>query len=418
MLAIINGNIIFQKTIEKKDILINDGKIMSVEDNISDPCCDVIDAKGMYIAPGLFDMHVHLREPGYEYKEDIASGTEAALKGGICGLCCMPNTKPCIDNEQELDRLIDKINQKAKVKVYPIASATKGLMGKELSDIENLSKKAVAFSDDGMPIVRNDMMEEAITKCNKYDRLLISHCEMPGFEKGVFNRGRASDRFSVFGIPNSCEYEMITRDIETAKRLGLKIHIAHVSTKEGVEIIRQAKKEGVKVTSETCPHYFYFTEDDIENANYKMNPPLRTEEDRQEIIKGLCDGTIDAIVTDHAPHSKEEKKDIISSPNGIIGLETLFPAAFTKLYLTNKMSLNELIYKMSNRQREILNIENIEIKEGSVADIVIFDDNPFIYREEDIVSKSKNSPFIGRKLCGRINYTIIDGKIAYKREEM
>ena len=375
------------------EILIKDGRIVEIADSIAETGdMIVLDATGFVIAPGLVDIHVHFREPGFEYKEDIITGAMAAAAGGVTTCCCMANTMPVADSPEVIKYIIDKA-AKAAVKVLPIGAVTYGLKGTELTDFAALKKAgAVALSDDGMPIVSDEMMRQALIAAEKENLIIISHCEE--------------------------EAPMVERDVRLAAETGAKIHIAHVSTADAVETIRKAKAAGVKVTAETCPHYFSLTKATVEvkGTNAKMSPSLRTERDVEAIIEGLCDGTIDAIVTDHAPHSEEEKAlPLDKAPNGIIGLETMLATTLTYLYDTGKLSLERLVELMTKESADILGLDAGVLKVGGVADIVIFDPNKeWVVDSTQFKSKARNTPYGGMKLKGKVKYTISYGEVVYK----
>jgi len=348
---------------------------------------------GLVIAPGLVDMHVHFREPGFQHKEDIQTGAAAAAAGGITTCCCMPNTLPVADNAETIKYIIEKAKQ-AQITVLPIGAVTIGQKGEKLTDFAVLKKAgAVALSDDGLPIKNDDIMRQALIKASENDMLIISHCEE--------------------------EEAMVARDVMLAAETNTKIHIAHVSTADAVETIRKAKAAGVKVTAETCPHYFSIDESKVTEmgTNAKMSPPLRKEKDVEAIIQGLCDGTIDAIATDHAPHSVGEKAvSFHEAPNGIIGLETSLALALTFLYHTGKLTLDEIIRLMSTKPAEILGLNAGTLNEGDNADIIIFDPNEeWTVDATKFKSKSRNTPFGGMKLRGKVKCTIARGKILHSK---
>lgn len=406
------------------DIRIADGKIKTIEENIAPEEDYIIDASGKIVAPGLVDIHTHLREPGFEYKEDIESGTRSAAKGGITSIACMPNTKPATDSASVIEYINKKVAEVGAVHVYPIGAITKGLQGEQMTDFSEMKNAgAVAVSDDGRPIMNSEMMKQALLSANTLGIPVISHCEDLDLAKnGAMNEGDVAKRMGASEISTAAEEAMAARDIVLAYTTGAHVHIAHVSTRGSVALVRDAKKRGIKVTCETCPHYFALTEEACEKLGTmaKMNPPLRTEDDVQAIIEGLQDGTIDAIVTDHAPHHSDEKaRDFESAPNGILGFETSLSLAVTKLYRAGKMSLNDIIACMTYRPAEIIGINAGEIREGAVADIVIFDtEKSFVVKEEEIVSKAKNTPFIGETLYGAPEYTIVAGEIILNNGKM
>ncbi len=398
------------------DLLIENGKIAEIKENISQSYDEVIDAEGMYVAPGFIDPHVHLRDPGLTHKEDIITGTNAAAAGGFTGVACMPNTKPVIDNEETIKYILDKAKD-AKAKVYPIASITKGMKGEEMNDFEALYKAgAVAFSDDGRPVENAAMQQKAMEAAESLNLPIISHCEdLKIINGGIINKGEVSQQLGIKGMDRTSEDSITAREIAIAEGTNTSIHIAHVSTWGSVGIIRDAKARGVKVTCETAPHYMIFTDKELlkENANFRMSPPLRTEKDRQAVIKGIADGTFDMIATDHAPHSPEEKADFRKAPNGIIGLETSFAAAYTALVKGKVISVNRLVELMSTNPAKMLKIKGGSLSVGENADIVIFKDEKWTFTEKEIHSKSKNSPFLGMIFDGKVKYTILNGKITY-----
>lgn len=398
------------------DILIENGELADTgEFDVADR---IIDAKGLIAAPGLVDMHVHLRDPGQTYKEDILSGCRAAAAGGVTSLLCMPNTNPTADNADTVKYILDKARN-ASAKVYVAASITKGLKSEEATDLDELRDAgAVALSDDGRPVENTAMLINALKRAPKLGLAVTAHCEsLPIANGGIINEGEVSRKLGVRGIPDSAEDCGTMREISFADALGVPVHICHVSTKNSVAMIRDAKKRGVKVTAETAPHYFTFTEQELlkRDADYRMNPPLRREEDRQAVIEGLKDGTLDAIATDHAPHAPEEKLDFEKAPNGSIGMETSLSAGITGLVRTGSLTINELIDKMCTTPARILGINAGTLKKGAPADIVLFDmDESYTVDVNKLHGKSKNSPFKGMKLYGRVKYTILDGEVVYE----
>lgn len=399
------------------DIYIKDGIIMQIGGEMPE-CDNIIDAEGLISAPGLVDMHVHLRDPGQTQKEDIITGCNAAAAGGVTSLLAMPNTVPTTDNEETVNYILDKAKT-AKCKVYVAASITKGLKSKEASDLKALKYAgAIALSDDGRPVENTAMLRNAMKFASENKMTVVAHCEdLFLADKGKINEGEVSKQLDIAGIPAAAEDCGTAREIALAAADNVPIHICHVSTKTSVALVRDAKRRGVKVTAETAPHYFTFTEQELlkKDADFRMNPPLRTEEDRQAIIEGLQDGTLDAIATDHAPHTPEEKADFVSAPNGSIGMETSLSAGITNLVATNKLTINQLIEKMSTNPARILKICGGTLKIGAPADIVIFDINEkWTVDVNKLHGKSKNTPFKNITLQGKVKYTIKDGDIVFK----
>lgn len=419
MLLIKNGHLIDKENNldHVSDILVDGGKIVKIAENITADGAEVYDASGKYVSPGLIDMHVHLREPGFEYKEDIESGTRAAQKGGFTAVCCMPNTKPVTDSAAVVEYIINRAKEAGLCKVYPIAAITKGMNGEELSEMGEFRESgAIAVSDDGKPVKSGGVMQRAIKYASMFGLPVISHCEeMSLMDGGVMNEGITATRLGLRGISPAVEEVMVSRDILIAEHEGLPVHIAHISTKGSAELVRQGKRRGVKVTCETCPHYFSLTEEAVGDfdTNAKMNPPLRTQEDVDAIIAAIQDGTVDAIVTDHAPHHIDEKRlEFELALNGIVGLETSLPLGITNLVKTGKIALGDLIYKMSTGPAKILGLEAGEIKVGRAADLTVFDPNEkFTVDVSKLQSKSKNCPYGGMELYGKVYNTILDGVV-------
>ncbi len=409
-----------------KDIIIDNGIIVEIispgllaEKKMDIPDdAEILDASGKIVAPGLMDMHVHLREPGHEYKETIASGCLAAASGGFTAVCSMPNTNPVNDNRQVTEFITQKAEETDLIKVYPVAAISKGLAGNKLNEYGELKEAgAIALSDDGNPVINSQFMRKAMEYAKGFGLLIISHCEVPDLVAGgVMNEGPAATRAGLAGIPNSAESIMVMRDIALCELTGHPLHIAHVSTKESVHAIRDAKKRGVPVTAETAPHYFTLTDNDIidYNTNAKMNPPLRSEKDRCAILEGLADGTIDVIATDHAPHSSIEKNvEFDLAANGIVGLETAVPLGL-KLVEKGIISLETLIKKMSVNPASILGIKK-GLKTGLPADITVIDpDITYSIDADNFYSLGRNTPFNGWKMKGKSIATIVNGKIIYK----
>lgn len=419
-----NGKLVDYKTKTNDyfDIFIENGIIKEISKEINTVADSVIDCTNLFIIPGMIDIHCHLREPGFEYKETIETGMKSAVKGGFTSICPMPNTKPACDSTFILQKIQDEAKRVGVCNVFPYASVTVGEKGEELTDFETLKNAgAIAFSDDGMPVVRAKIMRDALIKANELGTFVASHCEEKELGKGAINAGEVANKLNVEGVLPEAETLMAAREVELAEINNIHSHVCHISAKETVRLIRDAKKRGVNVTCETCPHYYSFTEEEVleTGTNAKMNPPLRKEDDLQEIIKGLQDGTIDCIITDHAPHAKEEKDvELSKAPNGIIGFETALAATVTNLVDKGYISYLDMVRLTSYNAAKILGIDRGVIEEGKIADITVFDPNKeYIYTKESIVSKSKNTPFIGKKLKGEVRYTIVNGNIVYEREE-
>jgi dihydroorotase len=376
----------------------------------------VIDAAGLWVVPGLMDMHVHLREPGEEYKETIASGISAAAAGGFTRICCMPNTRPVNDNRQITEFIIHESQKLASVRVLPVAAISKNLEGIEICEYgELMDAGAVALSDDGRPVVDSLLMRRALEYSKSMGLRIISHCEEPTLAKGVMNEGPAATAKGLSGIPNAAESIMVMRDIALSELTGVPVHIAHVSALESIRAIRDAKARGVSVTAETAPHYFTLTDTDVAayDTHAKMNPPLRSEKDRDAVCQGLVDGTIDVIASDHAPHSRLEKEVAFDAAAfGIIGLETSL-ALSLRLVIKKVLTIEQLITKMALNPARILGLP-CGISQGLSADLTIIDpDMPHVYSAETGFSKSRNTPFDGWKFTGRSVYTIVGGKIIF-----
>lgn len=402
---------------EQLDILVRDGVISQLGKNLSADCI-AIDAEGLYAIPGLVDMHVHLRDPGQTHKEDIITGCNAAAAGGVTSLLAMPNTNPTTDSTETVKYILDKAKN-AKANVYVAASITKRLKSLEPTDLDELkSAGAIALSDDGRPVENTKFLSDAMKKAPELGMRVVAHCEdLFLADGGKINEGEVSQKLGVKGIPASAEDCGTAREIALAAALDAPVHICHVSTKTSVALIRDAKARGVKVTAETAPHYFSLTEKELlrGDADYRMNPPLRTKADVEEIITGLLDGTLDAVATDHAPHTPEEKADFVKAPNGSIGMETSLAVGITYLVKTGIMSFEQLIEKMSVNPAKILGINAGTLSVGAPADIAIVDiDEVWTVDTEKLHGKSKNTPFKGKTLCGKVKKTILGGNIVFE----
>lgn len=425
MLLIKNGLVTdpSQNLSRKMDILVKDGKIARVEEKITqDIECDVIDAEGCIAAPGLVDVHVHFRDPGFTYKEDIETGAKAAARGGYTSVVLMANTKPAADNEDTITYVINK-GGKTDIKVYTCAAVTKGMAGKELTDMDSLlACGAVGFTDDGIPIVDEILLEKAFQEAAKRHVPVSLHEENPSLiiNNGI-NKGKASAYFGIGGSPREAEISLIARDLKIGLKTGAILNIQHISTKEGVELVRKAKQRAAQngndnIHAEATPHHFSLTEEAaIQYGTLaKMNPPLREEADRLAIIEGLRDGTIDIIATDHAPHSREEKeRPVTEAPSGIIGLETALSLGVTKLVGEKGFTHLQLLRCMSTNPAKLYGLKAGTLAAGAPADIVIYHPNK-TWTAGDYLSKASNSPFTGHKLQGIVLYTISDGKVIYR----
>lgn len=402
----------------KTKIYIEDGKFANVF--AEDQADRIIDLKGATVTPGLVDMHCHLSEPGGEYKETIATGTASAAKGGYTSICPMPNTNPVADNAAVISGILKKAKEADNCRVYPIGAATKGIDGELISEM-GLMKEAgiVAVSDDGHPIKNAGIMRKVLEYASDFDLPVLNHCEDKSLSEGAMNEGVTSTTIGIRGIPTAAEDIMIARDIILSEYLDIPVHICHVSTKGGVRMIRDAKARGVKVTCETCPHYFTLTDDMCEtyDTNFKMHPPLRTRDHVDAIIEGIKDGTIDAIATDNAPHHADEKVCEFSvALNGILGFETAFALGYTYLVKTGEITLEKLIDLMCFGPSKILKLGRGGMNVGDDADLAAFDlDNEFVFDKEKMLSKSRNTPYDGWKLYGETILTMMGGKVTYDK---
>lgn len=403
------------------DVVVENGLVKEIGKELAAPAgAETIDANGCYVTPGLIDMHVHLRDPGLEYKEDIISGTKAAVAGGFTSVCCMPNTKPVIDNKAIASYIITKAKAEGSCNVFPIGTITQGHHGEKLAEMGELKESGcVAVSDDGKPVKSAELMRRALQYAKGMGIMVITHAEdLDLVGEGTMNEGFTSTELGLKGIPRVAEDIATARDVMLAEYTNAPIHIAHVSTAGSVRIIREAKARGVQVTCETAPHYFSLTDDAVRgyNTNAKMNPPLRESADVAAIKAGLADGTIDCIATDHAPHHLDEKDlEFNEAMNGIVGLETSLPLTL-KLVDEGVLNLKVMVEKMSLNPAKILSLDRGTLARGAVADITIIDPQAsWTVTEAGLASKSKNSPFIGNEMKGGARCTIVGGKIAFKR---
>lgn len=398
------------------DIFIDGGRIAEVGEGLNVTADKIIDGNGkLTVLPALFDMHVHFRDPGQTHKETVETGCAAALAGGVSGVACMPNTIPAIDSKETVDYILEKAKDTG-VDVYPVGCITKGMQGGELYDWTKLGVKLI--SDDGRPVANAEMMRKALEATNENGLLVVSHCEdLAIINGGIIHKGAVSEKLGVKGMDRASEDSITAREIALADSCGARIHICHVSTRGSMNFIRDAKKNGIKVTCETCPHYFTYTEDKLlsRDADYRMNPPLRSEDDRLAVLEAVLDGTVDCIVTDHAPHAAEEKADFLKAPNGVVGLETSLAVTLTQLYHTGKLSLNRIVELMAINPRKLLGIEITRIEKGAKADLAVVDlDKEWTVVPDELHSKSKNTVFKGEKLKGRNVMTITCGEIRFE----
>ena len=407
------------------DVLVDEGRIVSVSPSISQEGASVIELQDQLIVPGFVDVHVHLRQPGFSYKETIYSGTSAAAAGGYTAVCAMPNLKPVPDSVEHLEEELSAIRKDAKVHVYPYGAITVGQRGETMADLVGMAKDVCGFSDDGRGVQSQEMMKAAMAKAKELDKLIVAHCEdesliTPGW---AIHDGEFCRSLGLIGNAPESEWKQVERDIDLVREVGCKYHVCHISTKESVELVRRAKAEGLAVTCETGPHYLVLTDMELENdGRYKMNPPIRTAADRDALIAGLLDGTIDCIATDHAPHSAEEKgKGLAGSLNGIVGLETAFPILYTCLVETGIVPLEVILKALCVKPREIFGLPGGKIAEGEVADIAVLDTHRlWTIDPNNFRSLGRATPFAGWGVTATVAMTIVDGEIVYadlKREE-
>lgn len=404
------------------DIFVEDGIIKEKAESIEKQADTVIDAAGCYVMPGLIDLHVHFRDPGLTYKEDIETGSKAAAKGGFTTVCCMPNTKPVVDNVETVKYIIEKGEKTGLTNVLPVGAVTKNMAGVEITDVEELKKAGIcAISEDGKSVMNSGVYRKAMKNAAKANVPVLAHCEDINLvEGGVINLGDKSSELGVKGISNAVEDVIAMRDIMLARETGATLHLCHCSTKDSVEMVKRAKEEGIKVTAEVCPHHFSMCSDDItsNDGNFKMNPPLRAREDMEALIKGLQDDIMDVISTDHAPHSAEEKaKDLEHAPFGIVGLETSVALTVTNLVKKGYLTPMQMAAKMSYNPAKVLGIPKGTLDEGKIADITIIDpDKEYTIDVNTFESKGKNTPFDGYKVSGEVEYTILNGKVVYSNK--
>ena len=420
-----NGQVLIGNDWVKRDILIIGNRIAEIAPEIKEVEAKTVDIAGKMIVPGLIDMHVHLREPGFEPKETIETGTRAAARGGFTTVACMPNTNPVTDSAEVVQQIIQKAEQEGYARVLPIGAITKGEQGKELADYAALKQAGVvALSDDGVGVQNSRVMKQAMREAKKQELPIVAHCEEESIlEPGAsVHAGKFAERYQLKGIPSEAESIHVARDILLAEDVGVHYHVCHISTEQSVRLVREAKARGQNVTAEVTPHHLLLCEEDIPglDPNYKMNPPLRTKRDQQALIEGLLDGTIDIIATDHAPHTSAEKKQAITeAPFGIVGLETAFPLLYTHLVCTGKLSLAELIRCMTQKPAELFGLPWGELAVGKEADLTVLDLNQEkTIDANDFASKGKNTPFHGWKVKGWPILTMMNGNVTWKATDL
>ena len=419
-----NGQVVdpSSKTEGRFDVLVEEDRIVRVAEQIDETADRVLDAEGCYVMPGFIDLHVHLRDPGLEYKETLQTGGMAAVKGGVTTVCAMPNTKPVMDDGQKVAEVHKRAEEESPAHVIQIGAVTKDQAGQELADIAGMAEVGChAISEDGKSVMNASLYRKAMKIAKEKGISVFAHCEdITMVEGGVMNADENAVRLGLKGITNSVEDVIVARDILLAKETGVRLHLCHCSTADSVEMIRLAKEEGLPVTGEVCPHHFILTADDIleDDGNYKMNPPLRGKKDVEALRQGLADGTMDVISTDHAPHSEEEKnRSMAKAAFGIVGLETSAALTYTELVKTGILSVMQMAEKMSYNPAQILGLSDKgAVAEGKTADLVIFDPNPtYTIDKNTFVSKGKNTPFHGRTVTGEVRFTLVDGKVVYEK---
>lgn len=409
-----------QKIDGNRDILLEDGVVKQVAETITEEADIKIDATAKVIMPGFIDLHVHLREPGFEYKETVSTGAQAAAKGGVTTICPMPNTHPVIDSPERVEDLLQRAKE-TPVHVLPVGAVTVGQAGKELADIAGMKQAgAVALSEDGKSVMDTLVFRHGLQEAAKNDMPMFSHCEDKVLvDGGVMNAGKKAEELQLPGITNAVEDVIVARDIFMAKETGCRLHLCHCSTADSAEMIALAKRQGLAVTGEVCPHHFTMADEEIteDNGRFKMNPPLRSRKDVEALRKALSEGVMDVISTDHAPHGAEEKNQtMLKAPFGIVGLETSFALGVTELVKTGILTLSALVEKMSTNPAKVLGIPKGTLAPGSAADLVVADiDTEYMIDSSTFVSKGKNTPFDGKRVYGRIEKTFVDGILVYER---
>lgn len=426
MVLIKNGHVVdpLTKTDGIYDVLVEDKIIKKIADKIEVKADRTIDAKGFYVLPGFVDLHVHLRDPGLTYKETLETGGKAAVHGGVTTVCAMPNTKPVVDSAELVESVHKRAVEESPAHVIQLGAVTCGQAGEKLADIAGMAKAGChAISEDGKSVMNASLYRQGMKEAKKAGISVFAHCEdITMVEGGVMNADENAKRLGLKGITNSVEDVIVARDILLAKETGVRLHLCHCSTKDSVTMVELAKKEGLPVTAEVCPHHFILTSDEIreDDGNFKMNPPLRSKEDVEALREGLKNGIMDVIATDHAPHSEEEKKGSIAKASfGIVGLETSATLTYTELVKPGVITIMDMAEKMSYNPAQILGLEDKgAVAEGKIADLVIFNPNAeYKIDKNSFFSKGKNTPFDGRKVCGRVEYTLVDGAVVYEYEE-
>ena len=416
-----NAEVLIHGELSEQDVLVRDGVVVSLGRELDSEGAIAFDFKNCVIFPGFVDVHVHFREPGFSYKETIKTGSQAAAAGGYTTVCTMPNLNPVPDSVEHLREQLDIIDRDAVINVIPYGSITLGEHGEELSDMEGMAKDVIAFSDDGRGVQNTEMMKAAMQKAKALGKMIVAHCEDNSLLKGGYiHDGEYAKKKGHKGICSESEWAPIKRDAKLAEELGVSYHVCHVSAKESVEIIRKAKARGVDITCETGPHYLVLDDSKLEeDGRFKMNPPLRSSEDREALIKGIKDGTVDMIATDHAPHSEDEKgRGLAKSAMGIVGLETAFPVLYTKLVKTGVLTLSELVSLMSEKPAKRFSLEN-GIEVGKKAQLTVFDLNrEYEINPDEFLTMGRATPFKGEKVFGKCLFTLCGDRIAYKSEEV
>ncbi len=411
------AKVFYNNSFIEKDILVEDDIIVSISDSITDNSAVLFDISGYVVFSGFADVHVHLREPGFSYKETIKSGSMASARGGYTNVCTMPNLNPTPDSKENLEKQLEIIKRDAAINVHPIGTITKGEMGEELSQMAEMADSVVGFSDDGKGVQSEELMLSAMKKAKELNKPIIAHCEDNSLLNGGYiHDGEYAKLHNHKGICSESEWRPIKRDIELVKKVGCKYHVCHISTKQSVELIRKAKADGVDITCETGPHYLVMNDMMLKDeGRFKMNPPIRSEEDRLALVEGLKDGTIDCIATDHAPHSKEEKsKGLEKSAMGVVGIETAFPVVYTKLVKTGLVPLDTVVKALTTNPKERFKIGN-PLEVGNPADFTVFDlEEEYEINPKDFLSQGKATPFLKEKVFGKCKITVCSGKIVYK----